>query len=67
MKINKETDDMNKIEDNTTFVMIGQRYRIDCNKGLWSVEGANREEVVREAKHYFFQYESDGEYDNGEG
>ena len=54
---------MSKFEENTTMVMLGQRYRISCNKGLWAVDGANKEEALREAQHYFFQYEMDGEYE----
>ena len=36
---------------------------IKCNKGLWSVYASTLKEAEREAKHYFAQYFSDGEYD----
>jgi hypothetical protein len=54
---------MSKFEENTTMVMVGQRCNIDCNKGLWGVSCANKEQALREAQHYFFQYDMDGEYD----
>ena len=38
-------------------------YNIDCKKGLWGVSGAIYPQVMNEAKHYFQQYYSDGEYD----
>ena len=39
-------------------------YNIDCKKGLWGVSGAIYPKVMNEAKHYFQQYYSDGEYDS---
>jgi hypothetical protein len=57
---------MSKFEENTTMVMVGQRCNIDCNKGLWGVSCANKEQALREAQHYFFQYDMDGEYDVSE-
>lgn len=36
--------------------------RIRCVRGLWSVEGKDRNLVRREAMHYWQQYHSDGEY-----
>lgn len=39
-------------------------YGIGCKKGLWMVEGTDKEYVRSQAKHYFIQYWSDGEYDD---
>jgi hypothetical protein len=39
-------------------------YRATCKKGLWMVEGTDREHTLKEAMHYFIQYWSDGEYDD---
>jgi len=39
-------------------------YGIGCKKGLWMVEGTDKEYVTNQAKHYFIQYWSDGEYDD---
>lgn len=38
-------------------------YRIECSKGLWSVEGPSFNIVQDEAIHYYRQYAADGEYD----
>ena len=37
-------------------------YSIDCVKGLWGVYAPTKEIAMREAVHYFVQYESDDEY-----
>lgn len=34
----------------------------ECPKGLWSVSSPERAVAEREARHYFQQYYSDGEY-----
>ena len=36
--------------------------QIHCKLGLWSVYGIDHERVKSEARHYFGQYLSDGEY-----
>jgi len=41
---------------------VGQRVRIRCRLGLWSVEASNLAVAEREAKHYWVQYHADGEY-----
>ena len=38
------------------------RREIYCQKGFWSVSGADRDAVEREARHYWIQYFNDGEY-----
>lgn len=38
-------------------------YEISCKKDLWGVECKDQKTAFREAKHYFQQYWSDGEYD----
>jgi len=42
----------------------GDRFCINCKKGLWGVTASTREEAMREARHYFIQYYMDGEYDD---
>jgi hypothetical protein len=39
-------------------------YKVTCKKGLWMVEGTDQEYIKNQAKHYFIQYWSDGEYDD---
>ena len=36
---------------------------IRCRTGLWAVFAPTRAEAEREARHYFWQYAEDGEYD----
>ena len=40
------------------------RVSIDCVKGLWGVNAPTLERAEIEARHYFRQYFSDGEYGN---
>ena len=42
---------------------IAGQHKISCVKGLWSVSGPTRASVDKEAKHYFWQYFEDGEYE----
>lgn len=35
---------------------------IACKKGLWAVAGMDREKVESEARRYWIQYFTDGEY-----
>ncbi len=37
---------------------------IRCKQGLWVVCGSDREQVERDARHYWQQYFDDGEYDS---
>lgn len=37
-------------------------FQIKCKLGLWSVAGRHLDSLKIEAKHYFEQYKSDGEY-----
>lgn len=37
-------------------------FEFRCRLGLWSVSGANKKIVESEARYYFMQYRSDGEY-----
>ena len=46
----------------TTQSTDGDRHVITCNLGLWEVSAPTREQVMREAQHYFMQYKLDGEY-----
>lgn len=36
---------------------------ITCRLGLWSVFGLIKDDLEREATHYWIQYRDDGEYD----
>ena len=50
-------------QDNTIFRKTKNGYSVRCKKGLWAVDGNNKEVVEKEAMHYFIQYYMDGEYD----
>jgi hypothetical protein len=39
-------------------------YQISCRKQLWRVIASDQQTAEREAAHYWFQYFSDGEYDD---
>ena len=41
-------------------------HEIKCKKGLFSVLGPCRDRTLAEARHYFHQYFSDGEYTSNE-
>ena len=36
---------------------------VDCPLGLWSVSAPTIEQALREAQHYYLQYQRDGEYE----
>ena len=38
-------------------------HEINCSKGLWGVCAQTKKQAEDEAKHYFWQYYEDGEYD----
>jgi len=38
-------------------------YQFACKRGLWMVEGQDKEKARAEATNYFLQYFDDGEYD----
>ena len=38
-------------------------HEINCIKGLWGVTAPTKEQAENEAKHYFWLYFGDGEYD----
>jgi hypothetical protein len=50
---------------NTTVTNKNGRFQIDCKKGLWGVDASSFLEATKEAMRYYVQYESDGEYDEG--
>ena len=35
---------------------------VNCRLGLWSVSAPTMEQAIREAQHYYLQYQRDGEY-----
>ena len=53
-----------KFKEFTITKVIGSRVSIDCVKGLWGVDAPTLEQAEDEARHYFRQYWSDGEYSN---
>lgn len=48
---------------NTRYRHRNGRHLVECKKGLFSIDAGTKKEAYREAKHYFVQYFSDGEYD----
>ena len=40
----------------------GFKVGIDCRLGLWGVSAPTMEQALREAQHYYIQYQRDGEY-----
>ena len=50
-------------ELNTVSKKVGDRFYIECRKGLWSVEAPTKSQATVEAVRYFLQYQRDGEYD----
>lgn len=51
-----------KFAKNTTLAKKGGRWECDCKKGLWSVMAPTKKSAKDEGRHYFAQYDSDGEY-----
>lgn len=60
--MSKENERFNEL---TKYEKTSFGHEISCKKGLWSVTAPTKEEAVKIVKHYFIQYLSDGEYDNG--
>jgi len=56
--------ELNTLFDTCTItkLMRDGTVQIQCKNGLWSVSGANRKDVEREAQRYWIQYYNDGEY-----
>ena len=54
---------MSNFAKNVTCKTTEIGYQISCRLGLWSVEAKSQDAAFREARHYFAQYELDGEYD----
>lgn len=54
---------MSTFDELVIYTTTGNRHRFDCPKGLWGVDAGCKEEAEREARHYFMQYDADGEYD----
>lgn len=65
MNIHEFLDDefQKAFEESTVFRRTKDGYSVKCRKGLWAVEGPDREIVGKEAWHYFVRYYVDGEYD----
>ena len=51
-----------KFKQHTVTKKADGRVSIDCKKGLWGVNAPTMKQAMIEAKHYFLQYWSDGEY-----
>jgi len=52
--------------ENTEQSSDGDWVTVRCKKGLWSVTAPDRDTALIEARHYFWQYFADGEYDDTE-
>lgn len=48
--------------ENTLITEKKGRVFVRCKKGLWAVDAPNKEQALREARHYFVQYYADGDY-----
>ena len=57
------TDFNAEFKKNTKHKVTIYGFEINCKKGLWSVCAPTEKQALNEAKHYFSQYLSDGEYD----
>ena len=57
-----ELTEFQKFEKCTKVKQSKGRVTVDCVKGLWGVDAPTLEQAIDEAKHYFLQYLSDGEY-----
>jgi hypothetical protein len=44
--------------------MLKDGYQISCREGLWKVIAPDQQTAERKANHYWFQYFSDGEYND---
>ena len=51
-----------KFKELTTIKKYKGRCSINCKRGLWGVYANSEQQAMIEAKHYFVQYWSDGEY-----
>ena len=54
---------MSSFEENTTHTKTSYGHKIDCKLRLWGVTAPTIEIAEQEARHYFIQYDMDGEYD----
>ncbi len=52
-----------KFAKNTTLAKKKGRWECECKKGLWGVSAPTKKSAKDEGRHYFQQYDSDGEYD----
>ena len=50
-------------EKHTEYTRVGGRHEVKCLSGFFAVSAGTKEDAMREARHYFIQYFSDGEYD----
>ena len=48
----------------TRYRFVRGTHKVECVKGLWSVEAPTKEQSMKEARHYFWQYFDDGEYES---
>ena len=52
-----------KFAKNSTLKKKHGRWECECKRGLWGVSAPTKKSAKNEGRHYFAQYESDGEYD----
>lgn len=49
-------------KENVVYTKQGGQHKYGCKKGNFSTYARDREIAEKEAKHYFWQYYVDGEY-----
>lgn len=64
IEISKEVgSDIGVFERCVNRTVSGGQFQIKCKLGLWGVTAPSFESADNEARHYWIQYYSDGEYD----
>ena len=60
MRLRHNMEEAYKIWTSTRKTKNG--YTVKCKKGLWRVDAPSKRKAEQEARHYFAQYFTDGEY-----
>lgn len=60
--MNSAADLTAAFNNNTVTKKVNGDTEIRCKKGYWSVTGPDEDEVLRQARWYFYQYWLDGDY-----
>jgi len=64
--MSEESDYEKLFRKNTVQRKTKGGFCIKCRKGFWRVDAPSKAFALKEAKHYFSQYFSDGEYNDSE-